>query len=90
MLVLSRTVGTSVLIEDVTFTIVTIGNGVADASLRKRKGERPRVISLIQGETIEICYGVTVALIKISERSVRLGFEFPPGINFTRSEHEAT
>ena len=87
MLVLMREAGSSVSIEDITFTIIALGDGVADVSLAKPKSERPKVITLIRGETVEICYGVTVVLIKVSDKSVRLGFECPREISIVRSEH---
>jgi len=80
MLVLHRTVGASVLIEDVVFTVDEINNVTVEVCLQKKTGGEPMRVSLPLQQPINICYDTQVVYIaRVGERA-RIGFEAATGI----------
>ncbi|HUG18843.1 MAG TPA: hypothetical protein VMM56_07675 [Planctomycetaceae bacterium] len=86
MLVLSREIGQSIVIEDVLLTLLRIDEEYVEFSLTKLTGGKPKIVTLPHREQIEICYEVQVALIQIKGSRARFGFEYPPEVEITRHE----
>lgn len=86
MLVLSREIGESLVIEDVALTLVTVGGRYAEVSLVKLAGGKTIVVALPYGEYVDICYDARVVLIRAEGTKARLGFEAPEGVLIRRRE----
>ena len=84
MLVLSRQVGESVIIEDVTLTLTRVGDGYVEVSLTKVSGGEKTVLTLPHDERVSICYDVEVIFVAAMGTKVRFGFEFPPKVTIIR------
>ena len=87
MLVLTREVGQSIIINESTIITVTINvPGFAELfQLDTISGQR-RIVTLALGEQLWILTEVAVVLIRQPENKVRLGFEYPRHISIRRGE----
>ena len=87
MLVLSREVGESVLIEDVLGTVVRASSDSIDMSFVKKNGGRNVLVTFRRNQVVEICYNVQAVLIRSDGKSARLGFEYPKNdVHVSRAE----
>ena len=86
MLVLSREIGESVVIEDVALTVIRTSDEYVEVSLAKISGGRSTIVTLPQHEYVEIGYEVQIVFIATKDSKVRLGFEAPPETRICRQE----
>lgn len=86
MLVLSRKIGESVIIEDVALTLARVGDGYVEVSLAKTTGGKMTVLTLPHHERVAICYNVEVIFVEATGEKARFGFEYPPEVTITRQE----
>ena len=90
MLVMSREVGESVVIEDVVMTLARVGDRYAEVSLRKVTGGKKSILTLPHNERKAICYNVEVVFIEVKGEKARFGFEHPTDVTITRQKfHES-
>ena len=87
MLVLSRELGESVVIEDVRLTVLRIDSAYAEVSLAKVAGGKPVVLTLPRHEYVQACYDVRIVFIQVNGPKVRLGFDAPREVHISRSEY---
>jgi len=86
MLVLSRQVGETVVIEDVVVTVIRVAEGYVEASLAKMSGGKATIVTLPQNEYVDICYEARVVYLFAKGPKVRLGFELPRWTAIRRGE----
>ncbi len=86
MLVLSREIGESVVIEDVVLTLVSVSEKYVEVSLVKMSGGKVTMATLPHDQTVEICYDVEVVVVNTKGPKVRLGFETPDDLTIRRGE----
>lgn len=84
MLILSREVGESVIIEDVALTLVRFGAKSAEVSFVKLAGGKSVILQLPHHQARDVCYDVQVVFVGAKGTKVRLGFEAPPHVTITR------
>ena len=86
MLVLSRAVGESVVIEDVNLCLVRTTSQYAEVSLTKLSGGKSVVVTLPLQKKVDICYDVEAVFVATNGEKARLGFEYPNGVSVLRRE----
>ena len=87
MLVLSRTLGQSVVIDGSTVaTLAVIGHRFVALALEKLSGENLGYVTLTADGSAHVAHGVHGLAVQITPVRVRLGFEGPAGINVERYE----
>ena len=86
MLVRSREIGESVVIEDVALTVIRTSDEYVEVSLAKISGGRSTIVTLPHQEYVEICYEVQIVFIATKDTKVRLGFEAPSETRICRHE----
>lgn len=87
MLVISRRIQESIIVNDVLVVTVTdISDGTVELSLATIEGGVLRTLFLNREEYAPVCSGVRVCLIECSTKKVRLGIEYPPQITIARHE----
>ena len=86
MLVLTRTIGESLLIEDVSLHVIQIQPSAITFSMQKLSGGRETIVHLQRHQIVEVCYNVKFQLIAVKGQSVRLGLESPKDVTIHRPE----
>lgn len=88
MLVLSRSVGESIIIDGtITATVAVIGADFVDIGLLEVGGARLRCVTLDTRKLRPVVDGVTGIMIeRIEAGRIRLGFEVRRGVSVRRSE----
>jgi sRNA-binding carbon storage regulator CsrA len=86
MLLLSRTAGQAVVIEDVELTVVRIAPEYIELCLRKMTGGKATVLTVPHNRRVEICYDVQLVFVTTDGVKARIGFEAPENIHIARKE----
>lgn len=86
MLVVTRSVGESLLIEDVQLTVIQMQENTITFSMQKLTGGRETIVHLQRHQIVEVCYNVKFQLVRVAGSRARLGLEVPPGVNVQRLE----
>ncbi|MEX1095822.1 MAG: carbon storage regulator [Planctomycetales bacterium] len=86
MLVLSREIGTSIVIEDVRVTLVRVGPEHCEVALEKLAGGTRRIATLPRDESVEVCYGARLVFIGASGTKARLAIDAPREVHVARHE----
>lgn len=84
MLILSREIGESFLIEDVVVTLVRVDGRYAEVALRKSSGGKPRLLTLRRDDLVTVCYDAQLVLVALSGSKARFGIESPDEIEVRR------
>jgi hypothetical protein len=88
MLVLSRRLGESVVIDDEAIaTVAVIGRDLVELSLTRLDGSNLGLAALGLGELTPVFAGVRGIIVRIDPAGVRLGFEGHPGSRIDRHEN---
>ena len=85
MLVLSRKIGESVIVEDVRVMVVSIEPTVEVVLQKVAGGEEVRAV-LPHDQYVDACYDTQLIHIESRSEKVRLGIEAPEGIRVHREE----
>ncbi len=80
MLVLTRNVGQSLLIEDVQLTLIYVDPGSMIFSMEKLTGGRETKVRLQRHQIVNVCYDVKFQLISVEGSTARLGLEHPESV----------
>ena len=86
MLVLSRSPGQSILIDNLEVTVGWIRFNKLQLYIDDPKIETPTEQILYLNEKIEPAVGIAITVIQITAEKARLGIESPPGTQVTRRE----
>ena len=87
MLVLSRSLGESVVIDGRTVaTLAVIGSRSVDVALENLAGEHMGHVTLTTDGLEHVARGVRGLAVQITPARVRLGLEIPAGVNVERYE----
>lgn len=90
MLILSREIGQSVIIADVTLTLVSVGERYVEIRLAKISGGKSILFTLLPQQYVDICYNVQVVFVAAKGAKARLGFECPPEVAINRAEFDSS
>lgn len=80
MLVLTRGVGQSLLIEDVQLKLIYLDPNSMIFSMEKLKGGRETKVRLQRHQIVNVCYDVKFQLISVEGSTARLGLEHPESV----------
>ncbi len=80
MQVFSRSVGESVMIQDVQLRVEQITGSTITLSMEKLTGGQRTLVHAFKGQQLEICYNVIAMVISVNASQVMLGFEAPDEI----------
>jgi sRNA-binding carbon storage regulator CsrA len=86
MLLLSRTAGQAVVIEDVELTVVRVAPEYIEICLRKLTGGKAAVLTVPHNRGVEICYDVQLVFVATDGVLARIGFEAAENIRIARKE----
>lgn len=87
MLVLSRKIGESVVIDDlIVLTVAIIGEGFIDLGMAEVGGAQLGTISLDHHGLRPIVDGVKGVMVRIEGDRVRIGFDYREGVSIVRPE----
>ncbi|WP_417847231.1 hypothetical protein [Thalassoglobus sp.] len=89
MLVLTRVVGQSMLIEDVQLRLEYADARSIIFSLEKLSGGRETKVRIQRHQIVDLCYNVKLQLISVEGQSARIGLEHPPSVSIQRFEDES-
>ena len=80
MLVLTRDVGQSLLIEDVQLKLIYVDPSSMIFSMEKLTGGRETKVRLQRHQILNVCYDVKFQLISVEGSTARLGLEHPESV----------
>lgn len=86
MLVLSREIGTSIVIEDVRVTLVRVGPEHCEVALEKLAGGRRRIATLPREESVAACYDTRLVFLGMRGAQARLGIDAPRDVHIARQD----
>jgi sRNA-binding carbon storage regulator CsrA len=87
MLVLSRTLGQSVVIDDqITATIAVIGAKTVDVLLTNADGSRIGIVTLNPQERVQIAPDAHAILLRIEAGRIRLAIDHPTDVRVSRRD----
>ena len=86
MLVLTREIGQSVIIEDVRVTVIRFGSDFAELSFAKITGGEAKIVTMSRNESVDACYDVRITFVQGTRAKLRLGFEAPREVHIHRED----
>lgn len=81
MLILTRDVGQSLLIEDVQLNLIYAEPRSIIFSMEKLTGGRETKVSMHRHQIVDVCYNVRFQLISVTGQTARLALEFPETVS---------
>jgi sRNA-binding carbon storage regulator CsrA len=88
MLVLSRNLGESIVIDnEVVVTVAVVGREFVELSISHSTGTVSDIVTVGNKEPMLVAHGVRARFIRSEGEKVRLGFDGPSGCRIDRSEN---
>ncbi len=84
MLILTRDVGQSLLIEDVRLSLNYADGNSIIFSMEKLSGGRETKVRAQRHQIVDLCYNVKLQLISVEGQTARLGIEHPSTVSVQR------
>ena len=85
MLVLSRTAGESLLINDELLrTVIVVGRDFIEIVITPPTSEKQRPMTLGVNQRMDLPYEVSIIVIRIADGKVRLGIDYPKDVKIER------
>ena len=87
MLVITRTVGQSLTIEDVRLDLIYADARSIIFSMQKLSGGRETKVQLHRHQIVDVCYNVKFQLISVEGQTARLGLEAPEEVHIETDDN---